>query len=177
MPASQEPMRLKGQVKKETTVIAWSTPGGYCGEDIIANIAANQLTSYIAQTLVPSWDWSNDESQINGLGCFYNPSEYSSEVYCYIEPSSSYRGYSSERLAQKAADALYMQWDREVYKNEVYRGFMDFAFNRAKMQGLTKVFVAVAAAAAHALRSNDELVRGLSLLPRRVRRGPGEAQR
>jgi zinc protease len=143
MPASQEPMRLKGQVKKETTVIAWSTPGGYCDQDIIANIAANQLTSYISQTLVPSWDWANDENQIDSLGCFYSPSEYTGEVYCYIEPSEDYNGVSSERLAQKAADALYMQWDREVYKNEIYRGFMDFAFNQAKMNGMTSVLNSV----------------------------------
>jgi zinc protease len=136
MPASQEPMVIKGQVKTKTTVVAWSTPGGYCGDDTMANIAANQLTNYIYQTIVPSWQWNDDEQDINGLGCFYNPSEYSSTVYCYIEPAD---GYSGTRLADKAADALYMQWDREVYKSEVYRGFVDYSFRQAKMGGMTQI--------------------------------------
>mgnify|MGYP001200514833 CR=1 FL=1 len=140
MPTSQEPMRVKGQVKKTTTVVAWSTPGGYCGDDMIGSIAANQLTNYIYRTIVPSWEYSNDEQSINGLGCFYNASEYASEVYCYIEPAEGYRG---EKLADKAADALYLQWDREVYKSEIYRGFMDFSFNQAKMNGMTSILNSV----------------------------------
>ncbi|MEC8191573.1 MAG: insulinase family protein [Myxococcota bacterium] len=140
MPTSQEPMRIKGQVKTETTVVAWSTPGGYCGDDMIGNIAANQLTNYIYRTIVPSWEYANDEQSIQGLGCFYNPSEYASEVYCYIEPAEGYKG---ERLADKAADALYLQWDREVYKSEIYRGFMDYSFNQAKMNGMTSILNSV----------------------------------
>ena len=140
MPLSQVPMRLKGQVKETTTVVAWSTPGGYCGDDTIANIAANQLTNYIYRTIVPSWEWSNDEQSIGGLGCFYSPSEYTGEVYCYIEPSE---GYSGAKLADKAADALYLQWDREVYKSEMYRGFMDWSFSQAKMNGMTSILSTV----------------------------------
>ena len=73
MPVSQEPMRIKGQVKQETTVLVWSTPGGYCGDDVLANVSANLLTNYIYQTIVPSWDWSNDEQSINSMGCFAKP--------------------------------------------------------------------------------------------------------
>ncbi len=139
MPASQEPLRLKGQIAEETTVIAWSVPGGYCGEDTIANIAANQLTNYIYQTIVPSWEWSNDEQSIEGLGCFYNASEYAGYVACYIEPSSDYSNLTGERLAEKAADALYMQWDREVYKNEYVRSFVDWSFQTSKNGGMAQV--------------------------------------
>ena len=57
-------------------------------------------------------------------------------MYCYIEPSSKYN-YTPERLAEKAADALYMQWDREVYKNEVVRGFMDWNFQQSRISGMT----------------------------------------
>ena len=131
MPVSQEPLRIKGQVEKETTVLVWSTPGGYCGDDNVAAVAANLLRNNIYRTIVPSWDWSNDEQSIKSLGCFSNPSEYASTVYCYIEPSSEY-SYTPERLAEKAADALYLQWDREVFKNEVYRGFMEWNFQQAR---------------------------------------------
>jgi len=143
MPVSQEPMRIKGQVKKETTVLVWSTPGGYCGDDVLANIASSQLTNYIYRTLVPSWQWSNEEQSISSLGCFSNPSEYAGSVYCFIEPSSKYKGMRGERLAQKAADALYLQWDREVYKSEIYRGFMDWSFQQAKINGMTSVLNSV----------------------------------
>ena len=136
MPVSQEPMRIKGQVKQETTVLVWSTPGGYCGDDVLANVSANLLTNYIYQTIVPSWDWSNDEQSISSMGCFANPSEYAGSVYCYIEPSSKYN-YTPERLAEKAADALYMQWDREVYKNEIVRGFMDWNFQQSRISGMS----------------------------------------
>ncbi len=134
MPVSQEPMRIKGQVKKETVVLIWSAPGAYCGEDVIARQAAAQLSNYIYQTLVPSWDYQNDD--LEGLGCFTNGQKYATAVYCFIEPSSSYK-QRGERLAEKAADALYMQWDREVYKSEIFRGFMEWVFQRGKIAGMT----------------------------------------
>jgi zinc protease len=140
MPVSQEALRIKGQVKKETTVLVWSTPGGYCGDDTIANIAANQLTNNIYRTIVPSWEWSNDEQSVDGIGCFYNPSEYAGAVYCFIEPAEGYKG---TRLADKAADALYLQWDREVYKSEMYRGFIDWSFSTAKINGMTSILNSV----------------------------------
>ena len=142
MPASQEPLRIKGQVKKETVVLVWSAPGGYCGEDIVANVAASQLTNYIYRTLVPSWEFGNEEQSISGLGCFTNPQRHATAVYCFIEPSADYKE-RGERLAQKAADALYMQWDREVYKSEIYRGFMDWSFQQSKINGMTSILNSV----------------------------------
>jgi zinc protease len=140
MPASQEVLRIKGQVKTETTVLVWSTPGGYCGDDTIANIAANQLSNYIYQTIVPSWQYGNEDQAVDGVGCFYNPSEYAGSVYCFIEPAEGYKG---TRLADKAADALYRQWDREVYKNEAYRRFIDWSFQQAKINGMTSILNSV----------------------------------
>jgi mannose-1-phosphate guanylyltransferase len=140
MPASQEVLRIKGQVKTETTVLVWSTPGGYCGDDTIANIAANQLSNYIYQTIVPNWQYGNEDQAVDGVGCFYNPSEYAGSVYCFIEPAEGYKG---TRLADKAADALYRQWDREVYKNEAYRRFIDWSFQQAKINGMTSILNSV----------------------------------
>ena len=81
MPVSQEPMRIKGQVKQETTVLVWSTPGGYCGDDVLANVSANLLTNYIYQTIVPSGTGlttSNPSTQ----WVVRKPFEYAGSVYC-----------------------------------------------------------------------------------------------
>ena len=142
MPASQEPLRVKGQVTTETTVVMWSTPGGYCGDDIVARIAANQLTSFIYQTIVPPAERGPGKENLETMGCFYQPYEYSGKVYCYMEPHSAY-SYKGEKLADKAGDALYLQWDREVYKNEVWRQIIDSSFSKAKMDGMTDVLNSV----------------------------------
>jgi len=139
-PVSQEPVRVKGMVDKETIVIAWSAPGGYCGNTNTGVVAANQLTNYIYRTLVPAWEWDNEEQSIESLGCFYSPDEYYGAVMCFIEPTGDYSG---ERLAEKAADALYMQWDREVFKNEFYRRFFQWSFQNSKMGGMSSMLLTV----------------------------------
>jgi len=139
-PVSQEPIRVKGMVDTDTVVVAWSTPGGYCGNDMTGNVAANALAGYIYQTLVPSWEWDNEEQTIESLGCYYSPDEYYGAVLCSIEPTGDYSG---DRLAEKAADALYMQWDREVLKNEFYRAFSMWNFQNSKMAGMSNMLLTV----------------------------------
>jgi zinc protease len=139
-PVSQEPIRVKGMVDTETVVVAWSAPGGYCGNTNTGVVAANLLTNYIYRTLVPSWEWSKDEQSIESLGCFYSPDEYYGAVMCFIEPTE---GLSGERLAKKAADALYLQWDREVFKNEFYRAFSTWNFQNGKMGGMSSMLLTV----------------------------------
>ena len=128
----EEVPRVKGMVDAETVVVGWSTPGGYCADEALAEFAANQLTNYIYLTLVPDWEWSNDEQSIEGLGCYAYPEQYASTVLCFIEPKAG-GGYTGEKLAEKVADALYMQWDRQAISNPIYRGFTDYAYNSAKM--------------------------------------------
>ena len=142
MPANTEPLHVKGQVTTKTTVVMWSTPGGYCGDDIIASMAASQLTNFLYQTIVPPAERGADKENLESMGCYYSPAEYSGKVYCYMEPHSAYP-YKGERLADKAGDALYLQWDREVYKNEAWRQIIDSSFSQAKMDGMTNVLNSV----------------------------------
>ena len=139
-PNSQEPIRVKGMVDTETVVVAWSAPGGYCGNTNTGVVAGNLLTNYIYRTLVPSWQYGQDEQTVESLGCFYSPDEYYGAVMCYIEPTGDYSG---ERLAEKAADALYLQWDREVFKNEFYRAFSMWNFQNGKMGGMSSMLLTV----------------------------------
>ena len=139
-PNTQEPIRVKGMVDKETVVVAWSAPGGYCGNTNTGVVAGNLLTNYIYRTLVPTWQYGQDEQTIESLGCFYSPDEYYGAVICYIEPTGDYSG---EKLAEKAQDALYLQWDREVFKNEFYRAFSMWNFQNGKMGGMSSMLLTV----------------------------------
>jgi zinc protease len=135
MPTSQEPIRVKGMVDEETVVTAWSTPGAYCGGDMVALSAANQLTNYIYNTITPFWEFGEEDQTLDGLGCFYSGEEYFGSVICYVEPSKHYGG---EKLAEKVGDSLYLQWDREAYnKIEWYRGFVDWSFGNSKAGGMS----------------------------------------
>jgi zinc protease len=140
-PVSQEPIRVKGMVDYTTVVTAWSVPGAYCGDDMVASSAANQLTNYIYQTITPSWEWGSQDQTLEGLGCFYSGDEYFGTVICYVEPSDLYDG---EKLAEKVGDSLYLQWDREAYtKIEYYRAFVDWAFGNSKAAGMSSLLLSV----------------------------------
>ncbi len=138
--SSQDAKRVKGMVDTETVVIAWSTPGGYCGNTMTGTIAANQLTNYIYQQLVPSWEWEKEEQSIESLGCFYSPDEYYGAIICYIEPTE---GISGEDLADKAAKSLYRFSDREIFKNPIYAGFYNWAFGNSKASSMASMLLTI----------------------------------
>ena len=139
-PVARGPVHIKGPVDKETVVISWSLPGGYCGDEPLLAMAANYLSSYIYLQLVPSWEWDKEDATITGLGCFSGPDEYSSTITCYIEPKAGLKG---DRLVEKAADALYMQWDREQLANPILRRFADRNYNVAKMSAMASTFQSI----------------------------------
>lgn len=136
----QGPKRVKGMVEKETVVVAWSMPGGYCGDEPAYYIVANQLTNAIYRTLVPDWQWSQADAEIPGIGCFADTNQFASRIICYAEPTS---GYSGERLVEKIGDALYLLWDREQMTNEYVRPYIDWSYGRARSSYMASIFSAV----------------------------------
>lgn len=139
---TDEIARVKGMVDVETVVLAWSLPGGYCGEDMLNNVAANNLTNQIYYTLNADWNFSDSDGALNGIGCFPSPDEYGTTMFCFIEPKAS-GGNKGERLIDKAGDALYLQWDRSLNTNPYYKAFFDWSFNTAKMRQMTDTLLSV----------------------------------
>ncbi|MEL6342836.1 MAG: insulinase family protein [Myxococcota bacterium] len=140
MPQSQEPVTVRGQVDRTTTVLAWSLPGGYCGDNIIMRAAASNLSAFIAQSIFPDFDPFEDD--VSGLGCFAGIDEYNSTLYCFVEPAGS-NGLSPERIITKAGDALYKQWDRELMKYEQTRAFLDKSYQISRMSLMTSTLLSV----------------------------------
>lgn len=134
--------RVKGMVDVETVVIAWSLPGGYCGEDMLNYVAANNLANQIYYTLNSGWNFSDSDGTLEGIGCFPGSDEYNTTMYCFIEPKAA-GGNKGERLIEKAGDALYLQWDRSLNANPIYKAFFDWSFNQAKMSQMTDTLLSV----------------------------------
>lgn len=136
-PVDRKTRRVKGPVEKETVVVAWSLPGGYCSDEPAMEMAANLLPNYIYRTLVPAWEWSNREQSITGLGCFLDANQFSSRVICYVEPKAGLKG---DKLVSKVADSLYLQWDRQILTDPVWRPFLDYADRSARASYMTGLF-------------------------------------
>lgn len=136
----QGPRHVKGLVEKETVVVAWSLPGGYCGDEPAYSIVAGQLTNAIYRTLVPSWQFSQADAEIPGVGCFADSNQFASRIICFVEPTS---GYSGDRLVEKVGDALYLLWDREQMTNEYLRPYIDWSYGQARSSYMASIFSAV----------------------------------
>lgn len=134
--------RVKGMVDVETAVLAWSLPAGYCGEDMLYYVAANNLANQIYYTLNSGWNFSSSEGGVDGIGCFPDLARYHSTMYCFIEPKAA-GGNKGERLIEKAQDALYLQWDRSLNANPMYKAFFDWSFNSAKTSQMTNTLLSV----------------------------------
>jgi zinc protease len=134
-PQSQVTARVRGVVDAETVLTAWSLPAGYCSDETDMYIAASLLTNYIQRTLDPEWDYAKQESSIEGLGCFPDLGRYHSTLICYVEPSKG-AGLKPEKLIEKVADSLYLQWDREMMTNPVQRAFVDWNFRFSRAQAM-----------------------------------------
>lgn len=134
-PQSQVTARVRGLVDADTVLTAWSMPAGYCSDETDMYIAASLLTNYIQRTLDPEWDYASQESSIEGLGCFPDLGRYNSTIICYVEPSKG-AGLKPEKLVEKVADSLYLQWDREVMTNPYSRAFVDWNFRFSRAQAM-----------------------------------------
>ncbi len=136
-PVDRTTRRVKGPVEKETVVVAWSVPGGYCSDEPAMDMAANLLPNYIYRTLVPAWEWSKRDQSITGLGCFLDANQFASKVICYVEPKAGLKG---DKLVSKVADSLYLQWDRQLLTDPVWRPFLDYADRSARASYMTSLF-------------------------------------
>ena len=103
--------RVKGMIDRTTVVLGWSLPGGYCEDEPTMSMAANILSSYITQELVPTWEIGREDQSISGVGCFASPDEYFTQVFCFIEQGVG-GSMSPEKLAEKAKGALVQQWQQ-----------------------------------------------------------------
>ena len=103
--------RVKGMIDRTTVVLGWSLPGGYCEDEPTMSMAANILSSYITQELVPTWEIGREDQSISGVGCFASPDEYFTQVFCFIEQGVG-GSMSPEQLAEKAKGALVQQWQQ-----------------------------------------------------------------
>ena len=106
-------------------------------------MAASNLSNYINRSLNPQWNWSTMESEIKGLGCFLSPNEYYSQLMCFIEPSEALsKRMSSERLIEKAKDALFEQWQK-YDPSSVQDLFANWSYGYARASGLVSVLSSV----------------------------------
>lgn len=142
-PAPPAPLLVKGDitglttehgaVEKPTLILGWTLPGGYRDNEPMMNLAAFQLTLAIRQEMFPSWDYKQDRSDIESLGCFLQPQKEASMAWCFIEISDE---KEAPRLAEKALDGLYRVWSADEY----YRSFQEYLFSYTKTQQLASVF-------------------------------------
>ncbi|MDP2315133.1 MAG: insulinase family protein [Pseudomonadota bacterium] len=145
-PAPPAPLLIKGDiaglttehgaVEKPTIVLGWTLPGGYRDYEPMMQMAAIQLQIAIRQEMNPSWDYKQDHSEIDSLGCFVQPQKEASMAWCFIEIGDE---KDAPRLAEKALDGLYRVWSADEY----YRAFQEYLFSYSKTQQLAGVFQSV----------------------------------
>lgn len=133
---SDETITIKGMVDYPTAVTAWSLPHGYCGDDTTMNIAANLLTNYIIRTISPSTNAFSQNSSIDMTGCFANAGVLGSMVMCFAEQGDVDSSLSADRLLDKIADSLYLQWQPI---DPVFKPFIDQNFNYSKLYSMQSV--------------------------------------
>lgn len=126
---------IMGMVDKPTAIVAWSLPGGYCDDDSIGNLAANQLTNYIGFTLDPNYDPLSQESEVEDFGCFAMQDRINSVVMCMIVQGTLSKD-TPERLIEKAADALYLQWQPV---DPVFKPFYDRSLTYSRLYGMSGI--------------------------------------
>ncbi len=125
-----------GAVEKPTLVLGWTLPGGYRDYQPMMQMAAGQLQIAIRQEMFPSWDYKQDNSEIDSLGCFVQPQKEASMAWCFIEIADE---KDAERLAEKALDGLYRVWSADEY----YRAFQEYLFSYSKTAQLAATFQSV----------------------------------
>ncbi|MDP2307266.1 MAG: insulinase family protein [Pseudomonadota bacterium] len=145
-PAPPSPLLVKGDiaglttehgaVEKPTLVLGWTLPGGYRDYEPMMQMAAIQLQIAIRQEMNPSWDYKQDHSEIESLGCFVQPQKEASIAWCFVEIADE---KDAVRLAERALDGLYRVWSADEY----YRAFQEYLFSYSKTQQLAAVFQSV----------------------------------
>ncbi len=141
-PAPASPLIAKGEVvglttehgavEKPTLVFGWTLPGGYRENEPMMQIAAFQLQVAIRQEMNPDWDYKQDRSEIESLGCFLQPQKEASIAWCFMEIADE---KDAERLAERALDGLYQVWSGD----EFYRSFQEYLFSLSKTQMMAGV--------------------------------------
>ena len=137
-PQSQVTKTVSGMVDRDTVVLAWSLPGGYCEDEMNLRVMGGALGSYIFDAVNPDFDWANDPFPGNDIGCFVGTDEYFSTMYCFIDTKVS--DFNAERTIEKAQDGLYRQW--EVSQPELQQ-FQQKAFSDARNSFMADLLTSV----------------------------------
>lgn len=128
-------MKVKGMVDRPTAIAAWSLPSGYCPDDANMNLAANLLTNYIYRTLDPQYDPLSQEQEIDGAGCFVDTDRRGSVLLCFVQQGKLSKD-TPERLLDRVADALYLQWQPI---DAVFKPFFDNSLTEAKLSNMASI--------------------------------------
>lgn len=129
-----EILKIKGMVDHPTAIAAWTLPSGYCPDDANMNIAAILLGSYIRQTVDADYDPFAQESTVEGASCGAFTDKRGSVMFCMVEQGAISKD-KPERLLDKIADALYLQW-QPLDPN--IKLVVDQEFTRARMQNMSQ---------------------------------------
>ncbi|MCB9779496.1 MAG: insulinase family protein [Alphaproteobacteria bacterium] len=132
---SKEIIKVQGMVDHPTAIVAWSLPGGYCDDDPQKEIAARLLTNYIIYTLDPEYDPLSQEQEIENIGCFADVDKRATVVMCMVEKGGLAK-YPADRLVDKVADALYLQW---APIEPIVKRFYDNNFAQARLSYMSSV--------------------------------------
>ena len=138
MPRTQDLERVQGMVDRDTVILAWSLPGGYCADEPNMRIMGNILTNYIYRAVNPNWKYDQGEELPGDIGCFVSPDEYYSQLICFVDTKVS--SFDAVRTVEKAQDGLYLQW--EVTQPEL-QVFQQKAFSDARNYLLADVLSSV----------------------------------
>ena len=143
-PPPYQPVLVKGEevgistehasVEKPSVIVAWTLPGGYREDEQLA-----RLSVYMLQNAVYTGMYGKQQDagkELEGLGCFYDPSVNTSLAACYIELS---KGDDGKDIPGKVLDSLQYVWTTD----EAYRPFQDQAFSYARIANMAQIFQSV----------------------------------
>jgi len=132
MPNTQETAKVEGMVDRDTVILSWSLPGGYCEDQPNMQIMANVLTQYVGQAIASEWSPSGD------MGCFTQAEEYYSQLICYIDVAAS--DYNAMRTIEKAPDGLIKMVEMPPPE---YRQFVEASYSQARLSAMAGVLQSV----------------------------------
>ncbi len=143
-PPPYQPILVKGEevgvttehasVEKPSVIVAWTLPGGYREDEQVARLSVFMLQNAVYTGLYGKQQEAGKE--LEGFGCFYDPSVNTSLAACYIELA---KGSDGKDIPGKVLDSLQYVWTTD----EVYRGFQDYAFSYARIAQMAQIFQSV----------------------------------
>ena len=124
-------------IPTRTVILGWSAPGGYQGNDLTMQVAANMLSNQLMFSL---WDdprfIKDPDTRAPDIGCWAQPSKANTSILCF---GSVREGPDGAQLAEKMLDQVSEMWNPEMMHNPQVRALIESNFSRTRMFGLQGV--------------------------------------